>query len=235
MKLFPELESWSWVAGILGAIIALITLVWQMRVATRRTSRKGDWEVMDRAFHGVRVGAPISSLQKLGVTPADRSGSGAVKVTKFLLSSGNELSVTYDSIQDRILYMEVDWNQKTAASKVGLGALRFGKTTLQQIRRLYKSNGFSHAKHIMFEIEKDIVTFNCFELKQTPTIIVVFITKLSSATRNYIETLPPEKQVVDEIGQYFKLDAIAVADESYLDELWGYEKIYDPKSVSIVL
>lgn len=235
MKLFSEFESWSWVAGIISAIIALITLIWQMRVAMQRTSRKGDWEVMDRAFHGIRIGAPITTLQKLGLTPIDRNGSGALKITKFLLASGNDLSVTYNSTQDRILYMEIDWNQKTTGAKTGLGALRFGHSTLQQIRHLYKSNGFSHAKHIMFEMEEGIVTFNCFELKQTPTIIVVFITKLSNTTRKYIETLPPEKQVMNEIGDYFKLDAIAVADETYLDEIWGHEKIYDPKSIPITL
>lgn len=235
MEIPKSFESWSWLAGIAGSLIALIALLWQVRIAMRKVSRKGDWETMDRAFHGVRIGAPIATLQRIGLQPIDRGGSGAVKITKWKLDNGNELSVTYDSVQDRILYMEVDWNQKTSAMSVGIGKLVFGRSTLQQVRRLYKSNGFSYANHMMFEIEGDIVTFNAFELKRTPTLVVVFITKISAETRRHISTLPEEKQVLGEIGDHFKLDAIAVADESYLDEIWGSEKVYDPKSIAITL
>lgn len=191
--------------------------------------------MMDRAFHGVRIGAPIVSLQSLGLTPIGRSGSGAVKITKWRLANENELSVTYDSVQDRILYMEIDWSQEQAGRALGMGGLMFGRSTLGQIRRLYKSNGFSYANHMMFEIAGDIVTFNAFELKRTPTIVVVFITKLSGDTQRHISTLPLEKQVLGEIGEHFKLDAMAVADESYLDEIWGKDKIYDPRSVPVEL
>jgi hypothetical protein len=235
MTIPKELEAWSWIAGIVGSAIALITFIWQIRVAKRRTSRKGDWEVMDRAFHGLRIGAPIVTLQKLGLQPIDRSGSGAIKITKWRLNNGNEMSVTYDSIQDRILYAEIDWNQNLSGIAVDIGGLLFGRSTLKEIRRLYKSNGFSYAKHVMFEIEGGIVTVNAFELRRTPTIIVVFITKIAEDTRRHISTLPPESQILGEIDEYFKLDAIAVADESYLDEIWGKDKIYDPKSVSIEL
>jgi len=233
--ILQELESWSWLAGIGSLVIALVTLLWQIRSAMRRTSRKGDWEVMDRAFHGVRIGAPILTLQKLGLKPIDRSGSGAIKITKWRLDNGNEMSVTYDSVQDRILYVEIDWNQKTSGIAADMGGLLFGRSTLQQIRRMYKSNGFSYAAHVMCEVEDGIVTFNAFELKRTPTIIVVFITKLSDDTRQHILTLPAEKQVLAYIGEHFKLDAVAIADESYLDEIWGKDKIYDPKSISIKL
>jgi hypothetical protein len=235
MTIPQALEPWSWVAGIVGAAIALVTLVWQVRIATKRGSRKGDWEVMDRAFHGVRVGAPIHTLQMLGLKPIDRGGSGSIKITKWQLDNGNEMSVTYDSVQDRILYMEVDWSQKTSGMSLGMGGLLFGRSTLKQIRRLYESNGFSYVKHVMFEIDDGIVTFNAFELRRTPTIIVIFITKLSDQTQHHISTLPPEKQVLGEIGEHFKLDAVAVADESYLDDIWGNEKIYDPKSTPIEL
>lgn len=156
-------------------------------------------------------------------------------MTRWKLGNGNELSVTYDSVQDRILYMEIDWNQKTSGMTLGMGKLLFGRSSLQQIRRLYESNGFSYVKHAMFEIDGGIVTFNAFELKRTPTIVVVFITKISAETRQYISSLPQENQVLGDLGEHFKLDAIAVADESYLDQIWGSDKIYDPKSVAIKL
>lgn len=115
------------------------------------------------------------------------------------------------------------------------GKLLFGRSSLQQIRRLYESNGFSYAKHAMFEIDGAIVTFNAFELKRTPTIVVVFITRISAETRQHISTSPEANQLLGEIGEHFKLVAIAVADESYLDQIWGCDKIYDPNSVAIRL
>ena len=72
-------------------------------------------------------------------------------------------------------------------------------------------------------------------MKLTATIIVVFITEFSNITRSHIENLPAARQVMKEFSEQFKLDAMAVADESYLDELWGHEKIYDPNSVQIAL
>jgi len=235
MDIPKELEKWSWIAGIIGAAVALVTLTWQIRAASRKTSRRGEWETMDRAFQGVRIGAPIASLRKLGLNPTARSGSGAVKMTKWELANGNYLSVTYDSVQDRILYMEIDWNQKSTGMSPGISDFIFGRSTLKQIRRRYGSNGFSYAKHMMFSLEDCLVTFNAFELKQTPTIVAVFITKLPHESKRVIDTLPDEKQMMGVIGEYSKLDAIAVADESYLDEIWGKEKLYDPKSYPIEL
>lgn len=113
--------------------------------------------------------------------------------------------------------------------------MTFGKTTLKEIRKMYGSNGFSYAEHMMFQVPDGIVTFNAFELTRTPAIIVVFITKLSNESRKEIDSLPEEQQVIDAIAQHFKLDAVAVADESYLDEIWGKHKLYDPKSLPIRL
>ena len=216
-------------------MITVISLAWQIIANSQKSSRKGDWEVMDRAFHGVRIGAPITTLQKIGLKPIDRSGSGAIKITKYLLENGNAMSVTYDSVQDRILYMEIDWNQQTSGMDLGLGALRFGSSTLQQIRRLYKSNGFSYARHMMVPIADEIVAFNAFELNRTPTIIVVFITKLSRDLRQHIAGLPEDQQAIAKIGEHFTLDAVVVAGERYLDEIWGKDKVYDPKSMGIQL
>ena len=190
---------------------------------------------MDKAFHGIRIGANVQSIQKLGLKPIDRSGAGAAKITKWVLKTGNEMSVTYDSERDKILYMEVDWNQRGSSTKVGITRMTFGKTTLEDIRQLYGSNGFSYAKHMMFQVSEGIITFNAFELAQAPSIIVVFITKLSDESRKEIAALPEEQRAVAAIPQHFKLDAVAVADESYLDELWGKEKLYDPKSLPIKL
>lgn len=71
------LEGWSWVAGILATLVALVTLGWQIWPASRRYW-SSDWKVLDQAFEGVRVGAPVASLQKIPMRPVKRSGDGKI-------------------------------------------------------------------------------------------------------------------------------------------------------------
>lgn len=108
MEISPSFEKWSWIAGIVSAAIALVAFIWQIVFTERSSSRKTDWNVMDKAFHGIRIGAAIQSMYKLGLNLLDRNGAGAIKITKWEQKNGNEMSVTYDSEHDRILYVEVD-------------------------------------------------------------------------------------------------------------------------------
>lgn len=234
MEISPIFEKWSWIAGIGGALISLVALLWSIFTRSK-SSPQGDWNVMDKAFNGIRIGGAIESVQKLRFKLLDRSGSGAIKIVKWALKNGNEMSVTYNSERNRILYMEVDWNKLESGKSVGISRLTFGKTTLKEIRELFKSNGFSYAQHMMFRLDDGIVTFNAFELAETPTIIVVFVTKLSHRSEEEINLLSDDQQVMGAIGHHFKLVAVAVADESYLDEIWGKDKIYDPKGLPIKL
>ena len=231
MELPRFFESWSWLAGVISAALALLALAWQMWPKTRR-GRFGDWEVLDRAFHGVRIGASIRSLQSLP-KPIARDGEANIKMTKWLLETGNELSVTYDSEQDRILYAELDWNFKPQSTQTGISELRFGETTLEQIRVKFGSSGFTYVEHMIFKTPEGIVTFNAFELKSTPTIVVVFVTLLQSTSS--VGPDPSADQLKAAVGGLFKLVGVAVADESYLDQIWGAEKLYDPKSIPIQL
>jgi len=162
-----------------------------------------------------------------------RNGDGKIKMTKWRLASGNELSVTYDSEQDRILYAELDWDFKPGSVDSGIAGLRFGASTLEHVRKKFNSNGFSYVKHMMFQTENGLVTFNAFELKRTPSIVVVFVSLLRNTSS--LGPHPSDKRLSNEIGKLFTLVAAVVADESYLDEIWGNNKIYDPTSTPIKL
>ena len=85
----------------------------------------------------------------------------------------------------------------------------------------------------MFKTPEGVVTFNAFELKSTPTIVVVFVTLLQNTSS--VGPDPSPEQIKAAVGGLFKLVAIAVADESYLDQSWGAKKLYDPKSIPIQL
>ena len=190
---------------------------------------------MERAFHGVRIGASAKSLQKLKLKQIDRSGSGAIKITKWALPNGNDLSVTYNSETDRIVYMEVDWCKNGSALSTGLAKKQFGTTSLSDIRSAFKSNGFTYANRAFLETPEELITFNAFELHNMPNIIAVFITSISQEEQNNIRVLQSDRENLDQVSDSFKLVAIALADEAYLDEIWGTEKIYDPTSHPIKL
>ena len=179
-----------------------------------------DWQVMDDAFYGIRVGG---------------QAVGSRKTLKWLTPEGNYLTTTFDSHDNRVLQIVVDWGGRDAQPETGISDFAFGQTTLQDIRDRFDSNGFAYAMKMMHETDGGIVTYNAFELKDTPSIIVVFKTMLGDDDRVYIETLPPERQVLGEIGAYFRLVGITVADEDFLDSIWGKNKIYDAKSAPIAL
>jgi hypothetical protein len=224
-------EQWSWIAGIFSATLPV--LVWLIRLV--QTHFQSDLQAMEHAFHGVRIGASAKSLQKLKIKQIDRSGSGAIKMTKWALPNGNDLSVTYNSVTDRIVYMEVDWCKKQSALSTGLAKKQFGITSLSDIRKAFKSNGFTYVNRVFHKTPEELVCFNAFELQNTPNIIAVFITSISQEEQNNIRAVQSDEEKLDRVGDSFKLDAIALGDEAYLDEIWGTEKIYDPTSHPIKL
>ena len=220
-------EEWSWVAGIASTGITVIGGLFGLAMKTRKSEERA----MTRAFHGVRIGASPKSLQKLQLKQIARDGEGAVKMTKWLLPDGNDLSVTYNSELDRIVYMELDWCRNPSSRATDLIKFHFGETSLADIRKYYKCNGFAYANRVVHEEPDELVFFNAFELKDAPNIIAVFITSLSQADQDLIRSTKQGDSFVSSC----KLVAIAVADEAYLDKTWGAEKIYDPISQAIEL
>lgn len=224
-------EQWSWIAGIFSALLPVFA--WLNGVV--RSNFRSDLPSIERAFHGVRIGSSAKSLEKLKLKQIDRSGSGAVKITKWMLPNGNNLSVTYDSVKDRIVYMEVDWCKNNSALSTGLTRKKFGITSLSDIRNTFKSNGFTYAERAFLKNREELVSFNAFELKNRPNIIAIFITSISQEDQDAIRALHSDEKKLDRVSDCFKLVAIALADEAYLDEIWGVEKIYDPTSRPITL
>ena len=198
-------------------------------------SQKRDWQVMNRAFYGIKVGGPIQPAYDLDFERVFRKGKGAVKYIQWRLPNSNTLAVSYNSEQDRIRKIDLNWGRNSEGINAGISDFRFGETTLQEIRDRFGSNGFSYAGKVMYTNDDGIVTLNAFELRDTPAIIVVFETFISNEVKAKIDLLPREQQVLGEIGDYFVLTGISVADEAFLDKEWGKVKLYDPESEPIAL
>lgn len=174
-----------------------------------------------QSLSGIKVGDPPSVLEKLNLEPLAREEHGAMKVMKFRLPNGNELSVTYNSQENRIIYIENDWSMRPEGTATDIPAFKFGVTTLEEIRRVNGSNGFNWKSTVMQQIEDRIVTFNAYQIKGKPNQVAVFVTGVSVAH------VKDSKAKPSEMAKLFKLEAVILAEENYLDELWGEEKLYD--------
>lgn len=204
-------------------------------IATKLDTSGRDWQVMESTFYGIRIGGSVKPAYELGFQRISRTGKGPVKHIVWRLENDNIFSVAYDSVQDRVLRITLDWGGKHNGREISISDFKFGETTLQDIRDTFESNGFSYARRVMSPQEDGIVTYNAFELQDTPTIIIVFKTFLSYDVKQLIDQLPAEQQVLGALGPHFRLIGIIVADESHLDETWGENKIYDPGSNPIKL
>lgn len=90
-----------------------------------------------QSLGGVDLGAPPSSLADLAMKPLAREGKGAIKMSKYALPNGNEISVTFDSRQNKILFIELDWDRQRGSQETGVPRLKFGRTSLADLRRMY--------------------------------------------------------------------------------------------------
>jgi hypothetical protein len=214
-----------------GSVASIFSVV----APTFTHSQQSDWRILDIAFYGIRVGDTVDSVNKVALTMTGQSGTGTYKTKSWALPNNNTLVATYNGAENRVVRVEVEWNGNPASRESGLSNFSFGKTTLQDIRERYSSNGFAYARNIMFKRKEGIVTYNAFELSNTPSIIVVFRTRLSYHDKESIDRLEPEQQQLGKIGQFFKLTGIIISEEGYLDHEWGNEKLFDPKSKPIML
>lgn len=168
---------------------------------------------------GLKIGDSQKSLGKIKLKVDAKEGD----MTKFKTENGNEFSVTCQ--KGKIVYMENDWLQNTNAKQPLFSDFQFGQTTLRDIRKTFGTNGFTFKSRGAFIIDKDFIEFNCFEFDSSNNEILVLVTKAPLTA----------KVTEDNVSDNLKLDAIIIADKSYLDREWGKEKIYDKNYKKIKL
>jgi hypothetical protein len=77
-------------------------------------------------FAAIFVGDAPSILEKLNLESLARQGRGAIKMVKFRLANGNELSVTYNCRENRIIYVEDDWPFRPEGATTDIPPFKFG-------------------------------------------------------------------------------------------------------------
>jgi hypothetical protein len=189
------------------------------------------WNSFAQSVSGIHIGEPVNALDTLKLEPTAKEKMGSMESVKYRLVNRNELSVTYDGRANRIVYLECDWNRNSDGAASDFPGFTFGSTTLEEIRKINGSNGFSYKSNAMFTAEGKLVTFNAYLIKGKPGLVTVFVTALDMAeVQKRKDNKDPN---ADNVARDLKLDALIVADEAYLDQLWGTEKTYDKNAKPI--
>lgn len=167
----------------------------------------------------LRIGDDVSRLTLLDIKPSTVDTYKSFSVRKWTLSTGNDLSVTTSS-SGGIVYLESDWNGRTADSACDLPGLKFGVTTLGDLRKRFGSNGFGFEhRPAIIQLQDGIAMTNSYEVG---TNIVTFITKVGTEFLRL-----KESGQSGSIADHASLDAISIAAVGYAKDEWG-DRIYDP-------
>jgi len=165
----------------------------------------------DISMHGVKINDTKTSLDNLKLKIAAKEDN----MIKYTTDNGNDFSVTFDN--GKVVYMENDWLQDRKSRKPLYSDFTFGQTTLKDIRNELGTNGFTYKSRGAFTTETDLIEFNCFEFDSQNNEVLVTITKISLK----------EDVTEENVASKLKLDALIIADKSYLDKMWGKEKLFD--------
>ena len=171
------------------------------------------------SLNGIKINdsRKFAETLKLEIVAKDKD------MIKYRTENGNDLSITFD--KGKVVYMENDWLQDIKSRQSLLSDFLFGQTTLKDIRDKFSTNGFAYKSRYMFPTETHLIAFNCFEFDSKNNEILVIITKVSL-----------DEDVTEEnVSSKLKLDALIIADKSYLDKEWGKEKLFDSNYKKIKL
>jgi hypothetical protein len=171
-----------------------------------------------QSLHGLKVGEPSTTLGPLGA-PSDSDTYKGMAVQRWDLPNGNSLSVTMG--KNGVVFIESDWNGSDDDPWCDLPGLRFGQTTLAELRRRFGSNGFGFkSRGYSAETPDGVVMMNSYEVG---AVVVTFYTKIKRDEFSRLKASGKNPSLAD----HAKLDAISIAEDIYATSEWG-ERVYDP-------
>ena len=148
-------------------------------------------------------------------------------MAKWHLPDGNDVAVTSNAGDGRIVYLESDWAGPKAQAQSDYPGFIYSITTLAAIRKTFGNNGFAFKEHAGGMIPQGLALFTCYRLAAASGVAACFV------------TLVPKPEVADvqahpeQIGTRARLVSIILGDMHYLDGLWGEEKMSDPANAPI--
>ncbi len=192
--------------GISGPIVRIRT--WLQNHVTLSTFRPSLFLVLvllctgiktaqSQTLSGIRIGDAFPTVQRIiGFPPVSSERAGPFVVGKWRLGDGNSLSVTANSANGNIVYIETDWGE-SATSYTDFPDFVFGKTTLTEIKgKLGKDNFGWYGGPMPNGL---LVMQNSYRISPN-NVIVTFTTQLSAAD---VSKLRSRKSAPDDILPFF--------------------------------
>lgn len=186
------------------------------------------------SLNGIRLDAGRDEIEGLLGKPENFDQLTTDTVTgKWTTSDHNELSVTLSKITGEPVYIEKDWDGKPSDSLTSIHGVRYGSTTLNDLRAMFGSNGIGYSSNaVALSADNSSLTLNnCWQTNtsdpdQAP--LYCFITR---AERKDFNNIKAEKNA----GAYAKVDAVILARPSFLKEIWGLQAKRAPDYQPVVV
>ncbi|RVK59251.1 hypothetical protein CN155_08220 [Sinorhizobium meliloti] len=190
---------------------------------------------MAQSMSGVTIGSDRAALNQLGTKPTSTQAMGPHTAVKFHLPGGNELSATFLRSTGKIVYLETDWGGEPGGAFSDFEGLKYGHTSLADIRRHFGHNGmmFDARQGVSMLPDGGVALFNSYEISGSD-VIATFVTTISAAALAELQARHGNEKLSDHIGPAAKLNALILAERNYVDTIWGAKKTYDQRYAPII-
>jgi hypothetical protein len=171
-----------------------------------------------QALLNMRVGDTPNGLSKLGqVSGLDKYKGN--DLFRWVLPDHNSFRAAVDP-EGEIVYLESSWGHQSDNTACDLAGLKFGVTTLADLRKRFGSNGFAFKKRPHVTTTDDgVMLLNSWE---AGNVVVTFYTRINAADYARVKASGESDAAPDA-----KLEAISLANAAYAKSEWG-EPVYDP-------
>ena len=176
-----------------------------------------------QSVDGFAIGQDIQAALAKHDAPAAQGALNGYDVYRWTLPSGNATAVTAAPKTGKIVFVEFDWGGDAQTSAADVPGLVFGASTLAEIRAKFGSNGFVFKQHALHMDEHDIIGVNCYALAARKDQVLALVTTQPVANVPEVDGKPK----ID-MGQG-TLQAVILADLTYLESIWGKERADDAK------
>lgn len=182
---------------------------------------------------GIAIGSPMSAVRQLRGATADSLVNPPLAIRDFMLASGSQLEVTVDTDRDAVLWLHLLWAGNPEDAATDFGGFVFGKTTLAAIRKACGSNGFCYINGLppAFEDKGKFMMLNCYDVVGPEPLVVGFATEVA---REDVEAAQDGTQGDTDLGDKARLCWIILAKRTYIDAIWGLERMSDDPCPPVV-
>lgn len=139
---------------------------------------------------------------------------------RYELPDKDHFSITFK--EGEVVYLEIN-NISKEATSASLFDFNFQQTKLIDIHEKFNSVGFIYENRNKTKMNNQFVTFTCYKIKDSG-LIISFVTQIDLVKLQSIESK-------NELLENLELFTVIVAKESYLDLVWGKEKIYPDSEI----